>query len=398
MNVFLFGAGSSKAYNDSKSGLKLPLSREFFKIYNELDISSNGWIINGDVVNYVRDHRNFEPINFGQFDEDIEVLHSEIQIKYLDAIKEQNNEGIIKYGKAFTQLVFLFCSVINEIQNGTESIFHKRLVESLNDDDIIITFNWDTLIDRALKNNKNWSVQNGYFVEPKLIYADEWKTGIKGDSNILLLKLHGSTNWLSSYINYDFQLGQISFLHDGPQNTFYAYEYSTKPYSCYDGRYLGGYDEFSMGYYPPNLPPTEKEKKIKDGRVLISAILRTGINPKGKSTGEGVISMPIIIPPVKSKSYEFYGDLFIKLWEKAEAVLTKANKIYILGYSFPVTDVLSTNLFKHAFLKRTTMPEVIIINPSPKEIHSKFKYEFGIPENKLKIISENITSDYEICL
>ena len=106
--------------------------------------------------------------------------------------------------------------------------------------------------------------------------------------------------------------------------------------------------------------------------------------------------MPIIIPPVKNKSYDFYGDLFVKLWEKAEEEIIKANKIYILGYSFPITDTLSSDLFKNAFSKRKTIPEIIIINPSPYEISSKFKYEFGIPENKITVIKEYITSDYEI--
>jgi len=371
---------------------------EFFETYNKLDISSDGWVIVGDLINYVRDYKSIAPINFRHLRENIEVLHSEIQIKYLDAIKNQNMEKIILFGKAFTQLVFLFCSVINEIQNGPESIFHKRFVEKLKDDDTIITFNWDTLLDRSLKKNKNWSTQNGYFIKPKLIFSDEWKAGTDGKSNILLLKLHGSTNWLSSYINYDFQVKQISFLHDGPKNILYVYEDSNKPYPCYDGRYVDGYDEFSMGYYPPNLPLIEKEKKIRDGKVLISAKVRTGLNPKGSSTSEGVISMPIIIPPIKNKSYEFYGDLFVKLWAKAEEQIIKANKIYILGYSFPTTDTLSSNLFKNAFLKRKTIPEIIIINPSPDEISSKFKYEFGIPGNRMKVINEYITSDYEISI
>ena len=61
MNLYLFGAGSSKAYDISKTGQKLPLSVEFFETYNKMDISSNGWVIVGDIVNYVRDYKGIAP-------------------------------------------------------------------------------------------------------------------------------------------------------------------------------------------------------------------------------------------------------------------------------------------------------------------------------------------------
>lgn len=396
MNVYLLGAGASKSFEKSKSNQKLPLANDFFKIFNQLDISNNTWVLVGAILNYVKETRGVEPLDFTNYSEDIESLHSEIQIKFLEAIKKDDFGEISKYGQAFNQLIFLFCSVINEVQNGNESEFHKRLVLQLNKDDVFITFNWDTLIDKSLKYNTNWSLKNGYYVSPKLIFSNGWTEGEDNQSNILLLKLHGSTNWLSSYIHYDHHEKEISFFHDGPPNTFYAFEKTNQPYPCYDGRYMGGYEDFTMGYYPPNLPPLQKGKKIVDGHIGVKITPRFGINPKGTSSSDGVISMPIIIPPVKNKSYEFYGDLFPKLWNKAHDVLVKADKIYILGYSFPPTDIPSNDLFKSAFMNRTKIPEIIIVNPHPDELVYKFKYEFGIPENHLKVFSDYITKDYVI--
>lgn len=396
MKVYLLGAGASKSYELSKTKQKLPLANDFFRTFNSLEISASGWVLVGAIINYVKDKRNISPFDFASYNEDIEQLHSEIQLNYLDAIKKDDFDGINKYGSAYNQLVFLFSSVINEIQNGGESEFHKNLVLGLNDDDSIITFNWDTLIDKSLKYNKSWSPKDGYYIRPKMMYRDRWIEGENGKTKNFLLKLHGSTNWISSYIYYNFEEKKISFDHAGSQNTFYVYENTKTPYPCYDGRYMPGYEDFSMGYYPPNLPLNEKGKKIPDGYSRIKMTQRFGFNPKGKSKSEGVVSMPIIIPPVKNKSYDFYGDLFPKLWEKAEDILREADKIYILGYSFPATDLPSNDLFKKAFIKRKTIPDIVIVNPHPDEIRHKFKYEFGIPDNKLKVYGEYITKDYII--
>jgi len=394
MNAYLLGAGASKSYEISKTSERLPLANDFFNTFNKLDISANGWVLVGDIINYVKTTRKVSALEFASFNEDIENIHSEIQDRYLDAIKKNNVEDIIRLGKTFTQLIFLFSSVINEIQNGNESNFHKNLVLSLDNEDSIITFNWDTLIDKSLRYNTSWSLKNGYYVAPKLIHKDGWIKGENGNSKNLLLKLHGSSNWLSSYIHYNFQTKAIEFRHAGEKNVFYAYESTKNPYSCYDGRYMEGYEDFSMGYYPPNIPSNKYKHEIPEGHVGIRMFQRNGINPKGKSSSDGIDSMPVIIPPVKNKSYDFYGDLFPTLWQKAEDVLSKAKTIYVLGYSFPVTDIPSSDLFKSAFSRRKDIPNIVIVNPNPREIVHKFKFEFGIPEEKMRIHSDYITSEY----
>jgi hypothetical protein len=394
MNVYLLGAGASKSYEESKTGEKLPLANDFFETFNKLDISSSGWVLLGDIINYVKENRGISVLDFSSYDEDIEALHSEVQTKYLEAIKNDDFYGITHYEKAFNQLVFLFSSVINEVQNGIESEFHKNLVLNLEDDDSIITFNWDTLIDKSLRNNTEWSLKNGYYITPTKIYQDGWCDGENGNSDNLLLKLHGSSNWISSYIHYNPQTKSIEFRHGGPVNNFYAYEGTKEPYSCYDGRFMDGYEDFSMGYYPPNVPSNRYNQEIPEDYIGARHIFRNGINTKGTSSDEGIESMPVIIPPVKNKSYDFYGDLFPTLWEKAEEVLSKAETIYILGYSFPVTDTPSLDLFKKAFIRRKTIPNIVIVNPNPEEIAHKFKIDLGIPDNKIKIYPDYITRNY----
>lgn len=395
MNIYLLGAGASKSYEISGTNQKMPLANDFFRTFNNLSISESGWVLVGDIINYLIKKKYINsPADFSVFNYDIEIIHSEIQKHYLDAINREDFTDITVYRKAFNQLVFLFSSVINEIQNGAESEFHKNLVQQMGSEDSFITFNWDTLVDKSLMLNKDWSLKNGYHVKPKMIYNNEWEQGEEGSSKNLLLKLHGSTNWLSSYIFYNYQTKKIEFMHKGQPDTLYAYQGAESEYPCYDGRFMDGYDDFSMGYYPPNLPIHEEGRDIPEGYLGIRTIQRNGINPKGTSSNKGISSMPIIIPPVQNKSYEFYGSLFDNIWSKAEELLSKANVIYVIGYSFPPTDIPSNNLFKSAFSKRSTVPEVVIVNPFPDELEYKFKYEFGIPTNKLKVIPDYITKDY----
>lgn len=55
-------------------------------------------------------------------------------------------------------------------------------------------------MDRALKNESEWNADNGYGFRPKSIYRNEWLTPNEIESKApLLIKLHGSVNWLSSH-------------------------------------------------------------------------------------------------------------------------------------------------------------------------------------------------------
>ena len=70
----------------------------------------------------------------------------------------------------------------------------------------------------------------------------------------------------------------------------------------------------------------------------------------------------------------------------------EADKIFVIGYSFPKTDLRSSELFKKAFSSRITMPEVIIVNPAPELIEERFVYDLGITTDKLITIKDYFDS------
>ncbi len=387
MNVYILGAGASKGYCNTKINASMPLQNDFFETYRKLEIAENPYVLIGEIINYLIEEKHIKySQEFSNYNGNIEDIHSEINNKFISKMNNSNLtliDYMLEY-RAYNQLLFLFNSVINEIQNGSKSILHEKFVKKIKCDDAIITFNWDTLIDRALKNNyKGWNTFTGYYVKPKAVYNDCWNYP-KNSTEInapILLKLHGSTNWITSHImpNRD---GGLRLIQESSPENFYVFENSTKPYPTYESRYFSDYEEFSYGYYPVNVP--EKEV-LNKGHYKFK--IQVNSDPRIKKfpnvNNEGITSMPLIIPPVKNKKYDMFGKLFTELWEKAEDVLKIAENIYVIGYSFPKTDIKTIELFKHAFSQRETMPYITIINPYPTEIVNLFKFELGIDDKHI---------------
>ncbi len=402
MNVIILGAGASKSYSESPTGQKMPIANDFFKTFHNLDIASNSWVLIGFIIQYFAQYRNKKTLDFLDFNEDIEILHSEVKNRLLESLissennffNKENALNNMQYYKAYMELIFLFTSVINEIQNGPVSKPHLNLIKYINPDDSIITFNWDTLMDRALSESTDWNTSVGYYVKPSKIYRNGWVDTNKKEEKKYpyLIKLHGSTNWITSHLIPE--NGKLEMLQETNADDFYIYESSIDPYSTYDGRYMPGYTNFSYGYYPPNLPL--KGKKIPEGMMLMKNIIRTGFNLKGEADSFGLVSMPLIIPPVHNKEYDFYGNIFSTLWSKAEEDITKAEKIILIGYSFPITDIRTNNLFKRAFSKRKTMPQIIIVNPNSSQIEERFIFEFGIKKENISIYNEYFDVNFDL--
>jgi hypothetical protein len=395
----LLGAGASKSYNQSKTGVKMPVAIDFFETFRQLKIAENPWVIIGGIINYIAEKNNSDILDFMHFSEDIEVLHTEIQEKLYDALKEGDffrQENNILLLRSYNELIFLFVSVINEIQNGKISDPHLNLAKQLNSNDSILTFNWDTLMDRALENETNWNADNGYFIKPTSIYRDKWEKYNNKD-NLLdfpkLLKLHGSSNWLTSHFQKSPD-GKLELSQETNVEDFYIYEYATNPYSTYAGRFMNGYEPFSYGYYPPNLPL--KGKPAPKGHVYVRSKVANPFMPDGVSNDEGLTSMPLIIPPVKSKEYSLFGTLFSDIWREAKKELEFADKIYVIGYSFPKTDIRTDELFKTAFVRRKSIPEIIILNPEPDLIYERFIFDFGIPPEKITIQKDYFNENYKL--
>ncbi|WP_156788085.1 hypothetical protein [Desulfurispirillum indicum] len=281
MTCYVVGAGASKSYEKSPTGLLMPLAKEFFQTFSKLKISENNHVLVGHILHYLKEFHGLSYSEFSCFERDIEELHSEVESRLNEALISGDHATRIQLLSVYNQLTFLFTSVINEIQNGNPSTSHINFIENLMPQDSIITFNWDTLIDRALLISGKWHCDTGYICEPSGIYRDGWQNSDPSKtSQIRLIKLHGSSNWLTSYVVFD-ENEEISFSHDGAADSFFVYESTTKPYPCYDGRYIPGYVDFSYGYYPPNLPANSKF--TREGFIEMRVVPKPPFAPNGSN-------------------------------------------------------------------------------------------------------------------
>lgn len=394
MKTYLLGAGASRAYDLSPTGQQMPLARDVFEIFSKLDISSNQWVLIGDIINHVFRTRHIPPEAFGTFNEDIEEFFSELEDNLRATVHRGLDVEIILASRVVSQLIFLFASIVNEIQNGPVSKAHQNLARTLSPDDRVMTFNWDTLMDRALATETPWRADFGYRVIPHLIYRDGWVSPTQTrDDAPLLLKLHGSTNWLTSYNTMEH--GKPTLMQTSDPSTLYVYESTNKPYATYAGRFMAGYEPFSYGYYPPNLLD-DRGRSAPEGQTYFRARPKFPWVPEGRAPDHGLPSMPLIIPPAKAKTYDLFGILFKTVWLEAEDVLSQAEHIVLIGYSFPRTDHQSHTLFAKAFSRRSSIPRVSIVDPSPERAANKFRMDFGIPAEKLFVYPKPFTPDFDL--
>jgi hypothetical protein len=396
MKVILLGAGASKAYGASPTGQRMPIARDFFPTFLELTISENPWVLMEGLIGFLRHEKGIaDVLCYLSNGVDIEALHSEIEAMRDDRLRGGGGMLDAYYSfRAFNELVFLFAAAINEIQNGPVSDAHLRLVERLGPDDAIITFNWDTLADRALAESTDWVPDWGYGPRPRQVFRDGWRNPVPRPALIKapeLVKLHGSTNWITAYPVPDEQTGKFVVSHDLAPSEFNVFVEATGPYPCWAGRYMEGYGPYAYGYYPPNLD--FPGRPAPEGYTLVSMRLKPPWKPEGSASDEGLTSIPLIIPPVKHKSYEMFGDLFRRLWRRAEDLLAAADNITVIGYSFPPTDVQSDRLFRAAFSRRSSMPQVHIIDPAPKRAADKFRHDLGISDVNVKVQQEYFTAE-----
>ncbi len=389
--AYIFGAGASHSYKDSPSGVQPPLASGFFDAYRRLRISKDFEVRVGDIINYARDRRGIPPHQFVQFDPNIEQFMTEVDElvqKYAANIPRQkgNAEFLAEFAhlnKVCDQMIFLFPHVLNEIQNGPPCREYSAMVSQCSGSDTLITFNWDTLLDRALLESGRWFPDTGYGITFRDLLDSNWRSPDTTKAELTLLKLHGSTNWLVNYITRDFRTGERAMLRkkdkgDGratlsadfgfrveggelviapeireftpltarsipvppePEAMPSCFVYGDKPFRCYKNRFRPGYDKLSY-FFPPNDPHDD------------------------------VPMMPLLIAPTRIKLYEEFKHVFDSLWSQAEEKLRATDKIVVIGYSFPETDTKILEMLRRVVLGKPQI-EIIIVNPHADTLASR---------------------------
>ncbi len=273
MRVFVLGAGAS-------ADVGYPLTRDLGPKLIEWAASSTP----SDHL-YWPDRDQLSRV--GALD-DIEELVSQIE--------KESKPGPILEG-----LRNALCEYFDTIRVGEAALYRRLTDDVVEAGDVLVTFNYDVSLDRELRRAGKWHVGDGY----------GFRLGIESmpSSDVKLLKLHGSTNWMD-------------LLFDGLRE---------------GGSQGGGGD--SLGPRPVLLPQE------------FQFLEYVGITDP-RFNGGGTTRSGCMILPSRNKKFfvstttsprereRFWSDL----WGQAAQALKKAGEIVIIGYSLSKADGDARNL------------------------------------------------------
>lgn len=391
MKAYIFGAGASCNYKESNTRVKPPLAKDFFTAFHNLEIAEDRYVLIGHIVNYIKKTRGVDAFEFITWNENIEAFLTEIDelVNDKEKFSKLPIEEKFLFTSAYAQMIFLFTSVLNEIQNGEVCKDYARFTKKLREEDVLITFNWDCLLDRAMSERGDWFVYDGYGITFNNYFDNGWITNPNNfKSRNLLLKLHGSTNWLLPYSFRNLVTGNVEFVNrriSTESCPIFCFVQSDDIYNTYEGRSKVGYAPFSYYYYPPDIPIESDWGFNEYTRIATISAIDLDVNGKTTIGGYPYSSMPCIVPPVKQKEYSSLGNVFDKLWDSALETLVKCDELIIIGYSFPETDRRSWELLKTACKQRETPLKIILVNPYPEQLEECIKKE-ELENYKLNIL------------
>lgn len=210
---------------------------------------------------------------------------------------------------------------------------HSYLQEVVQPGNVVITSNWDVLIERCA----------GYHDIPVRL------SGTGTDEELVLLKLHGSVDWcLGQHMKKAGTTGHYAMLNECM--------YAQRPYR-------------------PAIPP----KRSRDGIVVRSRALESW-----RSAWQVIrssASEPHMVTMARGKS----GDLgpLRDVWRDAYGAISRARRLEIVGYSMPPDDIEIRTLLRAGVQRGNDLDEVIVRNPTP-DVHVRVR----------QYLDRSVSSDY----
>lgn len=234
------------------------------------------------------------------------------------------------------QTMFVLCGSILGSTRDLTCEYHDKLARWLTDGDLVLSFNYDLLIDRSLKKRGDWFLDDGYGLEFARIGHREdqnilWRKINKTQSSIRLHKPHGSLNWLYP------RDSRVTVLHADlrglPSRT------PPKKLYCLDDMH----------------PRFEEDHPVYEWWEKYDMQYR----------GYMFDLHSVIVPPSISKPYRSFEPLVGSLWASTLwHLLNKATEIYFIGYSLRPDDARSWWLFRKVVSESRTLKRAVVIDPS----------------------------------
>jgi hypothetical protein len=313
------GAGASYSHSNKE----FPLINDIFKVAKKLLVTSLITDINtlnpnyGCVEDYIGNKFNKSIFNIKQ-KLNIEDILTNLEI---DIEKTKSNDLQIVRDRIITIILVTF------ILLDRKSVYYKRnseyflFFDRLKDNDTIITYNWDLLLDNILDRERIISnIKNIGQVEDGILKKQYLRM-------LMDLSAYRDLSWDRT---------------SAPYEQYNSKGYYLKLHGSIDWLYCPNED---CGLYSKVFPV-----KNVSGEYLIADYKCHECSSRMKH---------LIIPPILNKNYSSFP--FVKkLWNIALEELQSADELVIWGYRLPPTDFYNRWLFRQ---KSDKLKKVSIINP-----------------------------------
>jgi len=310
--VFFLGAGFSTIAH-------LPNTAALLNEVHELAKTNVAWGVSKDLDHRLTDaYRFFYPDQREGFRPEVVDFFS-VLASYNQIDKGNLPDGF-PAGALLADLRFAVVHVISErlrvLTNTTLQSNHVLLDRMVARGNVVITTNWDTLVERAA---------NAREVPHRL-------RGSPVDSELLVLKLHGSIDWL---------------------------------------RKGDAKKSLSKSYYA-DLAELLASSRARTRTVQSSDLLRSRVANAGATwrTIKAATRDPFMLTMSPGKA-DALGPL-IPLWEDAYRAISAAATLEIIGYSMPADDIEIRTLLRAGVQRGPQDPEIVIRNPAPY-VHSRIR-------------------------
>lgn len=314
--LFVIGAGCSKNYDTSHNGvddLQSPINSDFFKMSKKALLSSSlieensKAPLKGLFEKICTERGMIYNNNYDFLDEysliDLEAVMTEIDT---GGALFENRFAVRDKEHPYNVLVELIAFTLTRALRGPPCPLHKKLANLICDKDVVFDFNYDLLMDNALKTEGKLN-DRGYNINFfRTLEGQNWKWPSGENGSINFFKLHGSLNWLK------------------------CIECS----SIFKNDTLNDSDMFTINRILPNNLHC----------------------PECGSKSDRIVRL--LLPPIQTKEYD--KDPYRLLWRRASMTLEKINRIAFLGYSFSNTDYATRCLLRQ--INRSTPIEKLKIH------------------------------------
>lgn len=225
-------------------------------------------------------------------------------------------------------IVHVLCERLRVLPDHSLSQTHPLLDRMIQKGNVVVTTNWDTVVERAAEARG----------------VPYRHCGPPTDSELLVLKLHGSIDWLQPGAAKK-KVGTVAYAH---------------------------------------LEDLRGSQRARQRPVTsTTSLIRTRLGNPGATwrTIKGATANPFMLTMAPGKA-DSLGPV-LKLWEHAYRSISAAETLEVIGYSMPIDDIEIRTLLRAGVLRGSTDPKIIIRNPAP-DVHARIR----------ELILRDTTSDY----